>query len=101
MKYLNACALVVSLATFAACSSSNSPDAPSGNATRTFAATLRPSEEIPPVTDAESAGGGTVTVTLNVMNDASGSVMSATASFTANLSGFPAGTPINLAHIHQ
>jgi hypothetical protein len=32
--------------------------------------------------------------------DASGNVTGATATFAVNLSGFPAGTPINLAHIH-
>src|SRR5262249_176471 len=101
MKYLKACALVVSLSTFGACSDSNSPSSPSANATYTFTAALRPSEETPPVTGAESAGAGTATITLNVMNDASGNITSATASFTANLTGFPAGTPINLAHIHQ
>jgi len=101
MKYLNACAFVVSLATVAACGSSDSPAAPSGNATRTFTATLRPSEEVPPVTGAESAGSGTATITLIATNDASGNLSSATVTFAVNLTGFPAGTPINIAHIHQ
>src|SRR5262245_47043992 len=100
MKYLNARAFVAPLATVAACSS-NTPDAPSGNATHTFTATLRPSEEVPPVTGAESTGTGTVTITLTATNDASGNVSSATAMFAVNLTGFPAGTPINIAHIHQ
>src|SRR5262249_59861007 len=69
--------------------------------TQTFAAALRPSEEVPPVTGAESAGSGTVTITLNVTKDSYGNVASGTATFAVNLSGFPAGTPINMAHIHQ
>jgi len=101
MKYLNACALVVSLATVTACSGSNAPAAPSGNANHTFTATLRPSEEVPPVTGTESAGGGTVTITLTAMSDSSGNISSATAAFAVNLTGFPASTPINIAHIHQ
>ena len=101
MKYFNAFALVVSLATISACGSSKMPDAPSGNVTHTYTATLRPSEEVPAITGAEAAGSGTVTITLNATNDASGNVTAATATFAVNLNGFPAGTPINMAHIHQ
>ncbi|HMF97010.1 MAG TPA: CHRD domain-containing protein [Vicinamibacterales bacterium] len=53
------------------------------------------------MTGTESAGGGTVTITLAAMNDSSGNITSATAAFAVNLTGFPAGTPINIAHIHQ
>jgi len=101
MKYVNAFVLVVSLAIVAACGSDSSPTTPSGNGTQTFTATLRPSEEVPAVTGAESAGSGTVHVTLNTMKDTYGNITSATATFDVNLSGFPAGTPINMAHIHQ
>src|SRR5262245_54307135 len=102
MKYVNALALVVSLAAVAACSSNDSsPRTPSGNSTQTFAATLRPSEETPPVTGVESTGSGTANITLNVVKDGSGNVTSATATFAVNVNGFPAGTPINMAHIHQ
>jgi len=93
--------LVVSLATVAACGSGSSPTTPSGNGTQTFMATLRPSEEVPAVTGAESAGSGTVHITLNTMKDTYGNITSATATFDVTLSGFPAGTPINMAHIHQ
>ena len=102
MKYVSAFALVASLATFTACGGKNSPPTmPSGNTTQTFMATLRPSEEVPSVTGDESTGTGTVAVTLNVTKDTSGNVTSGTATFAVNLSGFPAGTPINMAHIHQ
>jgi hypothetical protein len=33
--------------------------------------------------------------------DSAGNVTAATATFVVNLSGFPANTPINIAHIHQ
>ena len=101
MKYVNALVLVVSLSTVAACGSGSSPTTPSGNGTQTFMATLRPSEEVPAVTGAESAGSGTVHITLNTMKDTYGNITSATATFDVTLSGFPAGTPINMAHIHQ
>jgi CHRD domain len=101
MKYVASLALVVSLATVAACGGADSPSSPSGNSTQTFAATLKPSEEVPAVTGPESAGSGTATITLNVSKDTSGNVTSATATFAVNLASFPAGTPINMAHIHQ
>src|SRR5262249_47302784 len=100
MKYVYMSALMVSLVTVAACSSNDSPSAPSGSATQTFTAALRPSEEVPAVSGAESSGGGNVTITLNTTKDASGNVTAATAAFAVNLSGFPANTAINMAHIH-
>ncbi|HJZ75357.1 MAG TPA: CHRD domain-containing protein [Vicinamibacterales bacterium] len=85
----------------AACGSNDSPSAPSGTGTQTFTATLRPSEEVPSVTGPEASGTGTVTITLNATKDTSGNVTAATATFAANLSGFPASTAIIMAHIHQ
>src|SRR5262245_41588654 len=76
---------------------SNSPNSPSGNATQTYTATLNPLQEVPAVIGPEAAGSGTATITLNVSKDASGNVTAATATFAVNLSGFPAGTPINMA----
>jgi CHRD domain-containing protein len=101
MKYVSSLALVVSLAVVSACGGTDSPSTPSGSGTQTFTAALRPSEEVPAVTGAESAGSGTATITLNVAKDSAGNVTSATATFAVNLSGFPATTPINMAHIHQ
>src|SRR5215468_5604501 len=101
MKYVTSIALVVSLAVVSACTSTDSPSMTSGSGTQTFTAALRPSEEVPAVTGAESAGSGTATITLNVSKDSSGAVTSATATFVVNLSGYPASTPINMAHIHQ
>jgi CHRD domain len=101
MKYVTLFALGVSFAITAACSGTDSPSTPSGSTTPTFTATLRPSEEVPPITGAESAGSGSVTITLDVSRDGSGNVTSGMATFAVNLNGFPAGTPINMAHIHQ
>src|SRR5262249_14452876 len=67
----------------------------------TFTADLRPSNEVPPISNAESTGAGTATVVFDITKDAAGNVTSGTATFIVTLSGFPPGTPINIAHIHQ
>jgi len=102
MKRTVVFAIAISLSMLAAaCGSSDTPSTPSRTGIPTFTATLRPSEETPPITGAESTGTGTVTITLNVTKDSSGSVSTATATFAVNLNGFPTGTPVNMAHIHQ
>ena len=67
----------------------------------TFTADLRTSNENPPITNAEQGGSGTATITFDVTKDAAGNVTGGTANFVVNLTGFPAGTPINIAHIHE
>lgn len=80
---------------------SSSPGTPSGSNVATFTAELRPSNEVPPVGNAESTGSGNVSITFNVTRDAQNNVTAGTATFVVTLTGFPAGTPINIAHIHQ
>jgi hypothetical protein len=79
---------------------SSSSTAPTTPTNPTFTATLSPASENPAIVGAEAAGSGNATVTIVTTKDAAGNVTSATATFVVNLSGFPAGTPINLAHIH-
>ena len=55
---------------------------------------------MPPVSGAEATGSGTATITLDTTTNSSGQITAATATFVVNLSGFPANTPINAAHIH-
>ena len=55
----------------------------------TFTAALSPANEVPPVTNAESGVSGTANIT------------SATVTFAVTLGGFPAGSAINIAHIHE
>lgn len=86
---------------FAVSCGSSSSTSPSGPTKPTFTATLLPSNEVPPVSNAESSGSGTVTVTFDTTTNSAGQVTAATATFVVNLSGFPAGTNINIAHIHQ
>jgi len=65
-----------------------------------FTAALSPANEVPPIVGAEASGTGTATITFDVTKDAAGNITTSTATFVVNLSGFPAGTPINIAHIH-
>lgn len=68
--------------------------------TVTFTAQLAPANEVPPVSNAESTGSGTVTIQLDVDRDSTGAITAATADFQVTLTGFPAGTPLTAAHIH-
>ncbi len=83
------------------CSKDSSPSTPTTPTNPTFTATLSPANEVPAIQGAEASGSGDATVTLVVTRDSANNVTSATATFVCNLRGFPAGTPINIAHIHQ
>ena len=78
---------------------SPSPNGP-GNSTIRFTAALSPSNETPPITNAESVGGGTATIDFNITRDANSVITAASVNFSVNMSGFPSTTVINIAHIH-
>jgi hypothetical protein len=65
-----------------------------------FTAQLSPANEVPPVTSAESAGLGTVQITIDVVRDSTGAITSGTAAFHFQLSGFPDSISLVGAHIH-
>ena len=89
---------VIALAFVAAgCGSSTSP---SGSPKPTFSAQLLPSNEVPPITNAESSGTGSATITFDTTTSG-GNVTAATVSFVANLTGFPSTTTVTLGHIHR
>lgn len=68
----------------------------------TFTAILSPANEVPPIANAEASGSGTVSITLtNITRDAAGAITGATADFQVSLTGFPAGTTLTAAHIHN
>jgi hypothetical protein len=93
--------LFVAIAFAISCGSSSSTS-PTGSPTKpTFTATLLPANEVPPITGAEAGGSGNVTVTFDTTTNSSGQITAATATFVVNLSGFPAGTNMNVAHIHE
>jgi hypothetical protein len=81
--------------------SAPAPSAPAANtASTTFNVTLLPVNENPPITNADASSAGSGIVTLTVTKDGAGNVTAATASFQMAGTGFPAGTTINMAHIH-
>ena len=92
--------VLAALALTAAGCGSDNPTNPSA-VKPTFTADLKTSNENPPITNSEAGGSGTATITFDVTRDASNNITAATATFVVNLTGFPAGTPINIAHIHQ
>jgi hypothetical protein len=81
----------------------DSPNAPSQGTktTSTFTVPLLPANETPPITNADSSGSGTAIITLTVTKDGAGTITSAIADFQITVTGFPAGTTVTDAHIHN
>ena len=69
--------------------------------TSTFTVPLLPANEVPPITNADASGSGTATIALTVTKDDSGNITSASANFQISVTGFPAGTRVTDAHIHN
>jgi len=82
---------------FTACNE-DSPTSPSDTVKLT--AQLAPANEVPPIANAESAGSGSVTITMHLTRDGAGTITAATADFDVSLTGFPVNTPLTMAHIH-
>jgi hypothetical protein len=76
------------------------PTAPSDGPV-VFTAILNAQNEVPPISNAEASARGNVTIMFDVQLDAASAVTGATASFSASLFGFPAGSTATLAHIHE
>src|SRR2546426_385502 len=95
--------LVVGLSVLAVGCADSSPTASSQGTrtTSTFTARLSPANEVPPVTNADASSTGTATIALTVTKDNSGTITSATMNFQISATGFPAGTTVTKAHIHN
>jgi hypothetical protein len=93
--------LTIALA-LAGCGNDNgNPAGPSVSGPIIFTAQMSAANEVPPVTNAESGGRGTASITLNVPRDSSGNVTGGgTVNFNVQLTGFPPGTAAIAAHIH-
>ena len=100
MKRLSVFALALGVLT-AGCSSSPGSPNPTVSLQPVFTAALSPANEVPPIVGAEASGSGTATITFDVTKDAAGNITVANATFVVNLSGFPAGSAVNIAHIHE
>src|SRR5262245_7821125 len=93
--------LALSVALFAvACDDDDNPSNPSDNNTVRMTAPLLPSNEVPPITNAEANGSGSVIVTFHLTRDAAQNITSATVDFAVALTGFPGNTAVTAAHIH-
>lgn len=96
MKRFAILAAVLILA--AACD--NSPSSPSDSNVINFTAILLPSNEVPPITNADANSSGTMQLKMNLTRGSGGAISAATGDFTVNLTGFPANTTLTGAHIH-
>ena len=67
----------------------------------TFVADLKPSNEVPPIANAEASCSGKGTFTLNTTKDAAGKITAVNAQFETDVTGCPAATKINIGHIHK
>lgn len=65
-----------------------------------FSTVLRPGNEVPPITNAESGGIGAAQITLQVTRDTAGAITAATADMYFQMSAFPGNTTVIGAHIH-
>jgi hypothetical protein len=95
--------LIVGLGVLAVGCSDSSPSGPSQGTTTTstFTVPLSPANEVPAITNADASGSGTATIALTVTKDGGGNITSATANVQISVSGFPAGTTVTDAHIHN
>jgi hypothetical protein len=96
--------LVVGLSMLAVgCGSSSSPSAPSQGTrtTTTFTVPLSSANETPPITNADAGANGSVVIELTVTRDGNNTITSASADFEIAVAGFPAGTSVTDAHIHN
>lgn len=102
MKRLSVFAAAFALLSTVGCgSSSTTTTSPTASTTPLFSAVLSPANEVPPVTNAEAGVTGSVTITLNTTKDGAGNITAASATFAVTLGGFPAGSAVNIAHIHE
>ena len=101
MKRLSALIVALAFVAVGCGSSSTTPSGTTPSPNPVFTATLLPSNEVPPITNAEASGSGSVQITMFVTKDSSGNVTTASVTFNATVSGFPAGTTITLGHIHK
>jgi hypothetical protein len=96
-------ALMIGLSVLAVGCGSSSPTEPSQGTTTTstFTVPLSSANEVPAITNADASGSGTAIIALTVTKDNAGNITSATANFQISVTGFPAGTRVTDAHIHN
>ncbi len=93
--------VMLALVLMFAVSCDDSPTEPSDPNVARFTAILLPSNEVPPVTNADAGASGTMQLTMTVTRDSANNITGATYDFAVNLTGFPANTTLTGAHIHN
>ena len=53
------------------------------------------------LTNAESGASGTATITFITTKDSAGNITAATCEFAVSMKGFPSGTLVTAAHVHE
>ena len=99
MRYFSLTALVLAAMIGAGCDDDN-PNDPS-DLPPTFQFALTTAQEVPPVTNAEVGAIGSATIRLILTRDAANTITAATTEFQISLTGFPTGSTITAAHIHE
>jgi hypothetical protein len=96
-------ALIIGLSLLAIGCSDSTATAPTQGTTTTstFTVPLSPANEVPAIANADASGSGSVVIALTVIKDGGGTITSASANFQISVSGFPAGTRVTDAHIHN
>jgi hypothetical protein len=99
---LSACAAPAAVAPTASATVAPTPTpSPTPQVKFVFTADLKTSNEVPAIANAEATCSGKGTFTLNTTKDSTGTVTGATALFETDVTGCPAGTEINIGHIHK
>ncbi|MEQ1897415.1 MAG: CHRD domain-containing protein [Vicinamibacterales bacterium] len=95
--------LVVGLSIFAVGCKGESPTTPSQGTktTSTFVVPLSPANEVPAIANADASASGNATIALTVTKDNAGGITAATVNFQITGRGFPDGTTVTAAHIHN
>jgi hypothetical protein len=95
--------IIVGLSILAAACSDSAPTRPTQGTrtTSTFTVPLSTTNEVPAITNADANAGGSVVIALTVTRDNANNITSATANFQISVSGFPGGTRVTDAHIHN
>jgi hypothetical protein len=94
---------IIGLAVLAVGCGSTALSSPSGGTTTTstFSVPLLPANEVPATTNADASGSGTAVIALTAIKDSGGTITSATANIQISVSGFPDGTTVTDADIHN
>jgi hypothetical protein len=103
MKRLAVCAIAALAIVGASCDDDeDNPNGPSGQPTTlVYTAAMTPAQEVPAITNAESVGNGSATITFHLTRDSNGNITAATVDFLTTFTGFTANVIGTAAHIHE